>query len=157
MFVEIRGADTALKALRQMEPLTARAVGREVSAVGRMIVAASTAPDVAMRNWSSSGGAGKFPAYRITKPTSRRSGMNVRVTHTSAAGAIYEYAGATHPNGIRPAGRGFINQLPPLTRPSSGPSGRYLRRALVMTYPRAMQQIEKAVQHAVDSVNRLMP
>lgn len=157
MFVKITGADTAMKALRQMEPLTARAVGREVSAVGRMIVAASTAPDVAMRNWSSKAGAGKFPAYNITKPTSRRSGMNVRVTHTSAAGAIYEYAGKTHPNGIKPAGRGFINQLPPLARPSSGPPGRYLRRALVMTYPRAMEQIEKAVQQAVDAVNRLMP
>lgn len=168
MFIKIEGAEQALKALRRMEPETAKQVGREVSKVGRMIVARTTAPDIAMRNWrttdavqpyatGSRRASGGWPAYDIPKARSRRRGMNVTVSHDSAASAIYEYAGTRNRNGVRPAGAGFISQLPPLTHMSAGPAGRYLRRGLAASYAEALKGIEKAANDAADAVNRLMP
>lgn len=167
MLIKIEGAEKALQALRKMEPLTAREVGREVSGIGRMIASASTAPDVAMRNWRSTAaaspyrgsrqGSGGWPAYSIPRPRSRRRGMSVTVEHGTAASVIYEYAGVRNPYGRDGRGREFIDQLPPLTRMSAGPPGRYLRRGLALTYRQALDRMEKAANKAADAVNRLMP
>jgi hypothetical protein len=167
MLIKVTGADKALQALRKMEPLTAREVGREVTGIGQMIVGATTAPDSVMRNWRSTAagraykgsrqGSGGWPAYQIPKARSRRRGMSVTVDHHSAASVIYEYAGVRNPYGRDGRGRSFIQQLPPLTRMSSGPPGRYLRRGLAMTYRRAIDKMEEATNKAVDAVNRLMP
>lgn len=167
MLVKVTGADQALKALRKMEPLTAREIGREVSAIGRMIVGRASAPAIAMNNWrtvsaaqpyqGSRSGSGGWPAYDIGKPRSRRRGMEVFVSHTSAAGAIYESAGIKNPYGVDPRGRGFINQLPALPNMSSKRSGRYLRRALAASYPKAIEDLDTAANKAADAVNRLMP
>lgn len=169
MLIKIDGADQALKALRQMEPETAKLVGREVTKAGRIIARRATVPPVAMRNWrdveavrpyrGSRRASGGWPAYNVSKPSSRRarSAMTVTVSHTSAAGAIFEYAGIKNAQGVDPRGKGFIEQLPPLTTLSSGPPGRYIRRALALEYPNAMKQIEKAANDAAEAVNRLMP
>jgi hypothetical protein len=167
MLIKLEGADAALKALRQMEPLTAREVGKEITGVGKMIVARTNAPGIAMTNWRTTAaaqpyrgsrqGSGGWPAYDIGKARSARRGMNVTVSHSSAAGAIYEYAGVRNINGVSPAGAGFISQLPPLSRLSKGPAGRYLRRGLASVYPQALDRIEMAANKAADAVNRLMP
>lgn len=167
MLIQVTGADKALKALRQMEPLTAREVGREVSAVGRMIAGRASAPAIAMDNWrtfaasqayrGSRSGSGGWPAYDIGKPRSSRRGMEVRVSHNSAAGAIYESAGTKNPYGVDPRGKGFINQLPPLPTMSSKRSGRYVRRALAASYPKVIEDLTAAANKAADAVNRLMP
>lgn len=167
MLIKIEGAAQALRALRALEPQTAKEVGREVAKIGRDIAARTTAPDVAMRNWRTTAAArpyrgsrqssGGWPAYDIAKPKSARRGMEVRVTHLSAASAIYEYAGSKNGNGVDPRGAGFIQQLPPLVRMTSGPPGRYLRRSLAVSYADALRGIEQAADKAVDAVNRLMP
>lgn len=167
MFIRVTGADQALRALRQMEPLTAREVGREVTSVGRMIAAATTAPDTAMRGWRTTAAgrvykgsrqsSGGWPAYSMPRPSVARRGMNVTVGYNSVAAAIYEYAGTDNPRGLDGRGAQFISNLPALTRLSAGPNGRFLRRGLALTYRRALQQIEDATNKAVDAVNRLMP
>ena len=167
MFIRVTGAEQALRALRQMEPLTAREVGREVSGIGRMIAAATTAPDIAMRGWGttagssvyrgSRAGSGGWPAYSMPRPSVQRRGMAVTVGYNGVAAAIYEYAGRANPRGLDARGRQFISNLPPLTQLSAGPNGRFLRRGLAITYRRAIQQMEDATNKAVNAVNRLMP
>lgn len=167
MLVQVTGAGQALKALRRMEPETAKEVGREVSKVGRMIAGRANAPAIAMDNWrtfaatrpyrGSRSGSGGWPAYDIGKPTSRRRGMEVFVSHTSAAGAIFESAGIKNPYGVDPRGKGFIEQLPALPSMSSKRSGRYVRRALASVYPQVLEDLEAAANKAADAVNRLMP
>ena len=165
MLIRVEGMNNTLRALRQMEPLTAREVGREVIASGRVIAAGASAPGVALRNWRTYSAAsprsgsrqasGGWPAYDIGKPSVRRRGMNAIVGHTSAAGAIYESAGRVT-SGRDARGRSFIANLPPLTTMAGGKQGRYLRRSLANNYGKAVEGIEKAANKAADAVNRLM-
>jgi hypothetical protein len=165
MYVRIEGADSTLRALRQMEPQTAKEVGREITSVGRMIAGRASAPGIALRNWRTSAasrsyrgsrqGSGGWPAYEIGGVSVKRRGMDVTLGHFGAAGAIYESAGI-RTQGRDARGRAFISYLPPLPRMSSKRSGRYLRRALAAVYPQAIRDIEKAANKAADAVNRLM-
>lgn len=165
MFVRIEGADSTLRALRQMEPQTAKDVGREITKVGRMISGRASAPGIALTNWRTTDAArayrgsrqnsGGWPAYSVGGVSVRRRGMSVTLAHFGAAGAIYESAGIKT-QGRDSRGRAFISHLPPLPRMSSKRSGRYLRRALATTYPQVLRDIETAANKAADAVNRLM-
>ncbi|MEX1026916.1 MAG: hypothetical protein WD049_02755 [Candidatus Paceibacterota bacterium] len=164
--ISVTGVNQTLKALRQLEPKTAKEVGQEVSKVGRTMARGANAPGIAMTGWRTSNAvkpyagsrtvSGGWPAWPPTDATSRRRGMEVIVSHSSAAGMIYEAAGSVNPNGRSKRGAGFISQLPPLTKGGKRP-GRYLRRSVVQNYRQAYLDIEAAANKAADAVNRLMP
>ena len=166
--VRIVGADKALKALRSLEPSVAREVGREVGQVGtriraRIVAMAPTQPP--MSGWRNvpaakgrtRGGAG-WPAWENIGATSRRSGMSVRVTTTSAVAAIYESAGAQS-SGESPQGEQFIRNLSRYGGlvQSGAKKGRLGRKVIAEMYAAEKQNIENACDRAVAEVNRRMP
>ncbi len=173
--VKVVGADQALKALRTMEPETAKQVGKEVSSVGKRVAAAirSAAPGGSpMTGWRETaatvgrtrGGAG-WPAWTNIGATSSRRGMEARIASTGATAAIYESAGAVTggrkmrgPGGSGD-GRQFIENLErrqPIVQ-SGKKKGRLARKAIRDEYPQALADIRKACERAVDAVNRRMP
>ena len=172
--VRVEGADQAVRALRTMEPETAKQVGKEIAAVGRDLAAyiknaSPTSPP--MRGWRTSppaspgkprsrgggrGGSG-WPAWAPASATSSRRGTTVRVTMTGTAAAIYESAGKE--GKIRStSGQQFIDNLPALSVSGSRPRrGRIAGRAIVTQYPEAVRRIQAACDRAVDAVNRRLP
>lgn len=170
MLIRVEGADKALRALRQMEPLTAKEVGREVSGIGKRIAAvaranASGGPPAS--GWvqtsgkrGSRGGAG-WPAWEPLSFKSARRGMTVRVTGTSPSGVIesmYETMGR-ETKVKTPQGRQLIanmnNTFGPVVR--AGKKAGRMRRIAAENYAQAEKDLESAVNKAVDAVNRLMP
>lgn len=169
MRIEIKGADQALKALRVMEPETAKHVSREVSDIGKSLAGAIRAgapSDAPMSGWKQTSGArgarngSGWPAWSAVSATSRRRGLSTIVTTQSAPAMIavvYESAGIK--GGRSDNGRRFIANIERSgTLVKSGKwSGRLARRAVAQDYPRIIRGIEDACQRAVDRVNRLMP
>lgn len=166
--VQIVGADQALKALRSLEPSVAREVGREVSQIGRRIqsrVIESAPSSPPMSGWRTTpaasgrtrGGAG-WPAWEKIGATSRRSGMSVRVTTTSAVAAIYESAGAVS-DGNSDNGAQFIRNLSRYGAlvQSGRKKGRLGRKAIAEMYADEKRNLEQACDRAVAEVNRRMP
>ena len=169
--VRIVGADQAIKALRTMEPETAKQVNREISQVGKSIAAyiKTNAPtDSPMSGWRttgaargrSRGGAG-WPAWSGISAGSARRGTSVTVTMTGATAAIYESAGKINPGGVSPNGGQFIRNLSRYGRlvTSGGRprTGRLAGKAIVEKYPEAIRQVQAACDRAVQAVNRRMP
>lgn len=172
--VRIVGGDQAIRALRTMEPETAKQIKRQISEVGNDLAAyiknaSPTSPP--MRGWRTSppvtpgkprsrkggrGGAG-WPAWEPASATSRRRGTDVIVTMVGTAAAIYESAGKE--GKIKStSGQAFINQLPALTVSGRRPRrGRIVGRAIVTQYPEALRRIQAACDRAVDEVNRRLP
>jgi len=171
--VRIVGADQAIKALRTMEPETAKQVGREISQVGKSIAAyiKSNAPsEPPMSGWRTSGaargrtrGGAGWPAWSGISAGSARRGTSVIVTMTGATAAIYESAGKVNPGGVskHPDGGQFIRNLSRYGRlvTSGGRprSGRLAGKAIVEKYPEAIRQVQAACDKAVEAVNRRMP
>lgn len=166
--VRVVGADKALKALRSLEPSIARQVGQEVGQVGARIqdrVVASAPSQPPMSGWRttaaksgrSRGGAG-WPAWENIGATSRRSGMSVRVTTTSAVAAIYESAGARS-DGASSQGEQFIRNLSRYGSlvQSGKKKGRLGRKVIAEMYAAEKQNLQKACDRAVEEVNRRMP
>lgn len=169
MRIEIEGADAALRALRVMEPETAKVVGREISDIGKDLAAAirtgapSSAPMTGWKATSGSrgarGGAG-WPAWSQIQATSRRRGTTAIVETRSDPNMIavlYESAGIK--GGRSDNGRRFISNLERSgTLVKSGKhSGRLARRQIQTDYPRIMADLRRAVDKAVRRVNGLMP
>jgi hypothetical protein len=171
--VRVVGADQAIRALRTMEPETARQIGREISSVGASLAAyirsnAPTSPpmsgwrEVSATRGRTRGGAG-WPAWAPIGATSARRGTSVTVTSTGAVAAIYESAGKINPNGVstHPDGGQFIRNLSrygALTTSGKRPRrGRLVGKAIVEQYPEALRKIQAACDRAVDAVNRRMP
>lgn len=173
MLIEIEGADQALKALRKLEPETAKQVGREVSKIGRSLagdINSSVPSGLPMSGWKqTSGSRGArgnkgWPAWSGIKASSRRRGMSVYVdsaSNPSAVAAIYESAGFK--GGTSANGKRFIEnlsrhgELVGMSTRSGRRSGRLARRALAESWPQIEKDIEKAANDAADAVNRLMP
>lgn len=170
MTVKVVGADQALRALRTMEPTVAKQVGREISAIGRMYLAAvkaATPPGPGSSHWRGTsgargtrGGAG-WPAWsNLTFKTSRR-GMTVFITGTSANAAIasmYETMGRrtrVHTKSGEQLIRLMEEKFGPVAK-SGDKVGRF-RRIAGEHYAEAVKQVDQACARAVDEVNRRMP
>lgn len=169
MQLSIRGADQALRALRVLEPETAREVGREISTVGAGLAAAvrRSAPGQApMSGWKqtngargSRGGSG-WPGWSQIQATSRRRGMTALVTTSSTPGAIavmFESAGIR--GGRTNAGRQMIANMDRSAKivKAGKYSGRLGRRIISEEYPQIIEDIRAAAEKAVNRVNKLMP
>ncbi len=172
--VRVVGADQAIKALRTMEPETAKQVGREISTVGKDIAAyiknaAPTSPP--MSGWRTvaparpgparSGGGGRggagWPAWAPIGASSARRGTRVIINMTGAVAAIYESAGKEG-NIKSTSGRQFVDNLPALSVSGSRPRrGRLAGRAIVTQYPEAIRRVQIACDRAVEAVNRRLP
>lgn len=172
MQISIQGADQALRALRVLEPETAREVGREISSVGAGLAAAvrRSAPGQApMSGWKQTNGArgsrsgSGWPGWSQIQATSRRRGMTALVTTSSTPGAIavmFESAGIR--GGRTNAGRQMIANLERSAKlvKTGGKrqySGRLGRRILSEEYPQIIEDIRAAAEKAVNRVNKLMP
>jgi hypothetical protein len=185
MSVRIDGADQALRALRTMEPETAKQVAKEISSVGRMLAAyinadAPSAPP--MRGWRtkptmnphhkkpSRGGSGwdSDVAWSPIRARSARRGTSVVISTQSSnfSAIIYESAGVKGGRKSRGApGSGDGDQfIANLQRPPYGPlvqsgkyQGRLARRAIKQNYGQVLRDIEQACERAVIEVNRRMP
>lgn len=171
--VRVEGADQAIRALRTMEPETAKQVGREISKVGKDLAAyiRDNAPtDPPMSGWRESGavrgrtrGGSGWPAWAPIGATSSRRGTSVTVQMTGAVAAIYESAGKNGLNGLstHPDGGQFIRNLSRHGRlyTSGGRprTGRLAGKAIVTQYPEAIRRIQEACDRAVEAVNRRLP
>jgi hypothetical protein len=171
--VRVQGADQAIRALRTMEPETAKQVGKEISNVGRDLAAyiRDNAPsDPPMSGWRESGaargrtrGGAGWPAWAPISATSKRRGVSVTVNMTGAVAAIYESAGKNGLGGVstHPDGGQFIRNLSRYGRlyTSGGRprSGRLAGKAIVTQYPEAIRRIQAACDRAVEAVNRRLP
>ena len=175
--VRIVGADQAIKALRTMEPETAKQVGREISGVGKDIAAyiKSHAPSgPPMTGWRTSpptrprgarvkrggrGGSG-WPAWEPITASSSRRGTTATVRMPGASANIFEVAGRVS-SGNDPQGAQFIRNLSRHGRlyTSGGRPrvGRLAGKAIVEKYPEAIRQVQAACDKAVAAVNRRMP
>lgn len=167
--VEIEGADDALRALRVMEPETAKQVGKAVSEIGKNLAgdirgAAPAGPP--MSGWKATsgirgarGGQG-WPSWAAISAKSRRRGMRVIVDTTSfpsMISAVYESAGIK--GGRSESGRRMIaNFEDESTLVKSGKySGRLGRKVVSQQYPQIIESIREATQKAVAKVNRMLP
>jgi hypothetical protein len=157
--VRIEGADQALRALRVMEPETAKEVGREVSGLGKMLAgsARGKAPGgVPMSGWRYGTA---FPLWSNPTIVSSRRGMEARVKVTNSPGAIFESAG-TRMGAPTQRTAQFVDNLNRYGSPvqgSAGKAGRMVRAAVVENYGQVWEGIRKACDRAVDAVNRRMP
>lgn len=165
------GAEQALRALRTIEPSIAREVGREVSNIGRDLVAEaqSLAPDrPPVSGWvgtsgarGSRGGAG-WPAWAPVQSSFRRRGMSVTVTTNSSPPAIASFAESLG-RGQKvktSAGARLVEMAKSRWSPivkSGKKEGRVARAAISNRYPEVMEDLRKACDKAVDEVNRRMP
>jgi len=170
--VRVVGADQALKALRSLEPTVARQVGRDISNVGRDIMAeaqslAPSKPPVS--GWvetsgarGSRGGAG-WPGWAPVQTSFRRRGTTVIVTTNSNPPAIASFAESLG-RGTKAktdAGRKLVemansDRWSPIVK-SGKKEGRVARAAIANKYPEVMAQLQRACDKAVDEVNRRMP
>jgi hypothetical protein len=167
--IKVVGADQALKALRTMEPETAKQVGKEIKSSGNSIAAyiRSNAPsDAPMSGWRDQlaarprGTARGWPAWAPIGASVRRRGTSVIVASTGASAAIFETAGAVNPGGVTdPMGAQFIRNVSRHGRlvQSGKKKGRLARAAVKNVYPQALRDIRTACDRAVEAVNRRMP
>jgi len=167
--VKIEGAGKALRALRTMEPETAKQVGKEIKDAGQGIAAyiRGNAPGPPMTGWRTSGatsgrtrGGAGWPAWAPIGARLSRRGTSVIVSSTGASAAIYESAGSVNPDGATdPMGGQFIRNLSRHGRlvQSGKKKGRLARAAVKQLYPQTLKDIQKACDKAVDAVNRRMP
>lgn len=169
--VKVVGADQALKALRSLDPTVARQVGREISSIGVGLAAAmrSMAPgEPPVSGWKetsgakgSRGGAG-WPAWTQAQASSRRRGTTAIVTLTSDPAAIASFAESLGRGEKWKTAAGL--NLVTYARLRWGPivkagkkEGRVARAAIAENYPEILADLQKAVDMAVNEVNRRMP
>lgn len=169
--IRIEGAGQALKALRVMEPETAKQVGREMSDIGRtigMLAAAKAPKGPPVSGWKqtsgargSRGGAG-WPAWGPISTKSSRRGMSVRVAIMSAEPAIASFAESLGrgekwrtTQGLNLVTHARLRWSPLVQ--SGKKEGRVARAAISEAYPEVIAALRKAVDRAVDEVNRRMP
>jgi len=171
MSVRIVGGEQALRALRTMEPTVARLVGRELSDVGRDIMAEaqSLAPQKPpVSGWvatsgarGSRGGAG-WPAWAPVQTSFRRRGTTVTVSTNSNPSAIASFAESLG-RGLKvktTAGEKLVEMANARWSPivkSGKKEGRVARAAIANKYPEVMASLKEACDRAVEEVNRRMP
>lgn len=169
--VRVVGADQALRALRSLEPTVARQVGRDISNVGRDIMAEaqSLAPDSPpVSGWvatsgarGSRGGAG-WPAWAPVQTSFRRRGTTITVQTNSSPPAIASFAESLGrgQKAKTDAGRRLVamarERWSPIVK-SGKKEGRVARAAIANKYPEVMANLKAACDKAVDEVNRRMP
>lgn len=169
--VKVVGAEQALRALRTMEPTVARKVGQEISAIGASLAAAMSqmapaAPPVS--GWvgtsgakGSRGGAG-WPEWSKPSASYRRRGTAVIASLSSSEPAIASFAESLGrgQEWRTTAGLNLVKyariRWSPIVK-SGKKEGRVARAAIAEHYPELMQDLQKAVDKAVDEVNRRMP
>ena len=169
--VRIVGADEAIKALRSLEPTVARQVGRDISDVGRdlMAEAQSLAPDSPpVSGWvatngarGSRGGAG-WPGWAPVQTSFRRQGTTIKVQTNSNPPAIASFAESLGrgQKAKTEAGRKLVEMANERWSPivkSGKKEGRVARAAIANKYPEVMASLKKACDKAVEEVNRRMP
>ena len=167
MLIRLDGADGTLKALRKMEPETAREVGRDISKIGKNLAAAFrlAAPELPpVSGWvatsgarGSRGGAG-WPGWVQPQASYMRRDMSVRVLLSSNPPAIAAMAESLGSGGNWKTRQGL--NLVAMTNNRFGrtvKSGKKEGKAISEQYPQINQDLEDAVNRAVDAVNRLMP
>lgn len=169
--VKVVGADQALRALRSLDPTIARQVGREISSIGAGLAAAmrSMAPsDPPVSGWQetsgsrgSRGGAG-WPAWSQAQASSRRLGTTAIVTMTSNPPAIASFAESLG-RGEKWKTKAGLNLVKyarirwsPIVK-AGKKEGRVARAAVAENYPEILSDLQKAVDMAVNEVNRRMP
>lgn len=171
MSVRLVGGDQAIKALRTIEPAIAKEVGRELSDIGRdlMAEAQSLAPQKPpVSGWvatsgsrGSRGGAG-WPAWAPIQSSFKRRGTTVRVITTSSPPASASFAESLGrgKKAKTTAGRKLVemanDRWSPIVK-SGKKEGRVARGAIANKYPEVMENLKKACDKAVDAVNRRMP
>ena len=169
--VKVVGADQALRALRTIDPQVAREVGKEFSSIGAALVAAMSqiAPDQApVSGWretsgaqGSRGGAG-WPAYVKPSASYRRRGTTVTATLSSGSNPSASFAESLG-RGEKwktTAGLNLVTyariRWSPIVKAGKW-EGRVARAAIAQNYPQIMADLQKAVDKAVNEVNRRMP
>lgn len=173
MIIKVTGADQALRALRQLEPKTAREVGREVSSIGAGLAAAvrTSAPSQPpVSGWrATSGRLGGFggrgwPGWTQIQETPQRRGMTVKVRTYSPDGniiaAMAEFIGSG--NKIKDPVKGarlsrMANQRMGGIVTSGKRRGRLVYKAVADQYPQIMDDLQRAADKAASAVNRMMP
>ena len=172
MMIKVEGANQTLRALRTLEPETARQVGREIKKAGDGIAAyirgnAPSEPpmsgwrEVAAMRGRTRGGAG-WPAWAPIGASVSRRGSSVIISSTGASAAIFESAGAVNPRGVsspHPDGEQFIRNISRYGRvvQSGKKKGRLARAAVKQLYPQTLRDVERACERATEAVNRRMP
>jgi hypothetical protein len=171
MSVRLVGGEQALKALRTLEPGVARLVGRELSDVGRDLVAevqnlAPKKPPVS--GWvatdGSRGGRGGlgWPAWSPISSRFTRRGTTIRVITNSSEPSSASFAESLG-RGTKWKNRAGLhliamtnNRWAPIVQ-SGKKEGRVARGAIANKYPEVMAELKRAVDRAVEEVNRRMP
>ena len=171
MSVRLVGGDQALKALRTLEPSVARLVGRELSDIGRDLVAEaqSLAPqEPPVSGWvatsgarGSRGGAG-WPAWAPVQSSYKRRGTTVTVNTNSNPPAIASFAESLGrgQKAKTTAGRKLVEMANARWSPivkSGKKEGRVARAAIANKDPAVMADLKRACDRAVEEVNRRMP
>ena len=171
MSVRLVGGEQALKALRTLDPTVARLVGRELSDIGRDLVAEaqSLAPQKPpVSGWvatsgarGSRGGAG-WPAWAPVQSSYKRRATTVTVTTSSNPPAIASFAESLGrgQKAKTEAGRKLVEMANERWSPivkSGKKEGRVARGAIANRYPEVMADLKRACDRAVEEVNRRMP
>jgi hypothetical protein len=169
--VKVVGADQALKALRVLEPSVARKVGREISSIGVGLAAAirSMAPsEPPVSGWQETSGAkgsrsgAGWPKWSQAQASSRRRGTTAIVTMTSDPLASVSFAESLG-RGTEWQTKAGLNLVKyarlrwsPIVK-AGKKEGRVARAAVAENYPEILSDLQKAVDMAVNEVNRRMP
>jgi len=169
--VRVDGVDQALRALRTMEPETAKQVAKEIKTAGDAMadyIRSNSPGGSPMTGWRNvlpaqpRGTARGWPAWAPIGARVSRRGTSVIVSSTGASAAIFESAGAVNPSGVsspHPDGAQFIRNLSregALVQ-SGKKKGRLARKAVKELYPQTLRDVKKACDRAVEAVNRRMP
>lgn len=169
--VRVVGADQALKALRSLEPTVAKQVGRDISNVGRDIMAEaqSLAPQKPpVSGWVATDGSrgGRkglgWPAWSPISSRFTRRGTTIRVFTNSSEPSSASFAESLGrgQKAETDAGRKLVemanDRWSPIVK-SGKKEGRVARAAIANKYPEVMAQLQAACDKAVDEVNRRMP
>jgi hypothetical protein len=165
--VRVDGADRALKALAILEPTVARETKQQISKIGKMLAdhitdIASDHGDPPVSGWRQTP---TWPGWSPVRGQSRRVGAGVAVTSTSSdvrIAAMYEYIGnatkITDPVKGQRLSNLFNERLgATVSAPRRQRPGRLIRRTINERYGEAREQLEAAVNRAVNEVNRRMP
>lgn len=169
--VRVVGADTALKALRVLEPTVAREVGQDITKIGQSLAVAMLAlvpsgpPFVGSDRppgWTAQGGGPRGFGWAPVQAVPRRRGTSVIVTATSDPPAIASFAESLG-RGTKvktDAGRKLVKiaklRWSPIVK-SGKKEGRIARAAIASKYPEVIADLDAACQKAVSEVNRRMP
>jgi hypothetical protein len=181
MPVEVKGVKATIKAIRKVDPELLKEMNKQIRAIMIPIrdkargYAPSPQPDN-LYSWSKNvdGSTARFPLYDYStvskgiyyaQPAGERNKNGWRalyyVANKSAAGAIYETAGRTHPGGSAAsksnnpgAGAHFVSRMGPLYGSKREERGRMIFRAWAEDQGKAQAAVIKAIENTVNAFNQ---